>query len=98
MTGEGLAPASVLRVWTVMHAALVDAVTVYNLPPPLSIHGLRHACATAALNAGVPANVVSANLRHASLRITLDFSAHVLADQRDMAAEIIDDFVCAAEL
>jgi integrase len=59
---------------------------------------LRHTHATAALYAGVPDKVVSANLGHANIQITRDFYAHVLADQRDEAAETVDEFMFAAQL
>jgi integrase len=64
--------------------------------PSLSIHGLRHTYATAALAAGISVKAVSSNLGHANIQITLDTYSHVLDDMRDEAAEAVDDFMFAA--
>ena len=53
-------------------------------------HDLRHTSATLALQAGVPAKVVSDRLGHASVAFTLDTYAHVLPDQQRQAADLID--------
>ena len=54
--------------------------------PSLSVHGLRHSYATAALRAGVPAKVVSSRLGHSSISLTLDLYSHVLpATDQDAA-------------
>ncbi len=66
--------------------------------PPLSIHGLRHTYATAALSAKVPVKAVSANLGHANIQITLDTYSHVLDDLRDEAAETVHDYIFAERL
>jgi integrase len=52
-------------------------------------HELRHTAATLMLDAGVPLQVVSAVLGHASIRITSDTYGHVLAPQRKKAAEAL---------
>jgi integrase len=53
--------------------------------PPLRLHSLRHAWATAALRAGVRTKVVADRLGHASTRITEDiYTAHV--GELDVAA------------
>ena len=56
----------------------------------LRFHDLRHTSATLALQAGIPAKVVSDRLGHASVAFTLDTYAHVLPDQRREAADLMD--------
>lgn len=50
-------------------------------------HELRHSYATLMLAAGIPIEVVSAQLGHASIRITADTYAHVGEAQREIATE-----------
>jgi len=57
--------------------------------PPLTFHGLRHTSATIALDAGVPVQVVSERLGHATVSITMDVYAHVLQHQETDAAQRI---------
>jgi integrase len=45
--------------------------------PRIRLHDLRHTWATLALEAGVPAKVVSERLGHANISITLDVYSHV---------------------
>ena len=52
------------------------AVARHGLPY-LSIHGLRHSCATLALQAGVHPKVVQERLGHSTISITLDIYSHV---------------------
>ena len=54
--------------------------------PHLTPHGLRHAYATAALEAGVDPKVVSQHLGHASVSTTYDIYAHVMPDLEQEAA------------
>ncbi len=55
----------------------------------ITIHGLRHTCATLLLKAGVPVHVVSQRLGHKKIQITLDIYAHVLPSmQRDAAQRL----------
>jgi integrase len=57
--------------------------------PPLPFHCVRHAHATLALRAGVPAKVVQERLGHANISITLDLYSHVVPGmQRDAAAQV----------
>ena len=56
----------------------------------LRFHDLRHTSATLALQAGIPAQVVSRRLGHASVAFTLDTYAHVLPDQQREAADLMD--------
>ena len=51
--------------------------------PPLTLHGLRHAFATLALQAGMNPKVVSEALGHSSVTITLDTYSHVLPNMQD---------------
>ena len=52
-----------------------------------SIHELRHSCASLLLAMGVPLEVVSDTLGHASIRVTMDVYGHRLAPSRMYAAE-----------
>jgi integrase len=55
----------------------------------ITVHGLRHTCATSLLVAGIPAHVVAQRLGHADARITLSTYAHCLPDQQQAAADVI---------
>jgi Phage integrase family len=46
--------------------------------PTIRLHDVRHSYATAALAAGMPAEVVSERLGHANIAITMDTYSHVL--------------------
>ncbi len=52
-------------------------------------HELRHSAASLMLAAGVPIEVVSDVLGHASIRMTADTYGHVMAPQREAASEAI---------
>jgi integrase len=54
-----------------------------------SMHELRHSCASLMLAMGVPLEVVSDVLGHASIRVTMDVYGHLLAPSRMQAAEAI---------
>jgi integrase len=54
--------------------------------PPVRLHDIRHSYATAALNAGIPAKVISERLGHSSIAITSDIYQHVLPEIDDQAA------------
>jgi len=56
---------------------------------PIGPHGLRHTWATLALQAGVPAKVVSERLGHSNVGITLDRYSHVLPTMQEDAAEAV---------
>lgn len=64
-----------------------------GLPESTRLHDLRHALATTWLAAGVPVQVVSERLGHASIAITLQLYAHVLPNQQAEAAERIDSLL-----
>lgn len=53
----------------------------------ITIHGLRHTCATLLLSAGVAAHVVQRRLGHKSISITLDTYGHVLPAMQQEAAK-----------
>ena len=59
--------------------------------PPITLHGVRHSYATAALAAGEPLKVVSERLGHASTSITANLYQHVLPsmDERTANATLI---------
>jgi integrase len=52
-------------------------------------HELRHSAASLMLAAGVPIEVVSNVLGHASIRMTADVYGHILAPQRQAAADAV---------
>ena len=52
----------------------------------ISIHGLRHTCATLLLSAGVAPHVVRDRLGHKDIETTLTIYAHCLPGQQGDAA------------
>lgn len=60
---------------------------------PIGPHGLRHTWATLALQAGVPAKVVSERLGHSNVGMTLDRYSHVLPTMQEDAAETIGEIL-----
>jgi integrase len=63
--------------------------------PRIRLHDLRHTWATLALQAGVPAKVVSEILGHANISITLDTYSHVLPSLAEDATSLTDPMVTA---
>lgn len=61
---------------------VIEAAGVHTI----KFHGLRHACATLLLKAGVPVPVVSERLGHKGVEITMDIYQHVLLDMQEDAA------------
>jgi integrase len=57
--------------------------------PRIRFHDLRHTWATLALQAGVPAKVVSQRLGHTSVAITLDVYSHVIPGMDRAAGELV---------
>lgn len=57
--------------------------------PPITLHGLRHSYATAALAAGEPLKVVSERLGHASTSITANLYQHVLPSMDERTANAV---------
>jgi integrase len=66
------------------HAALRKAHL-----PTIRFHDLRHSSATLQLAAGVQPTVVSANLGHARVSITLDLYSHAMPSTRREAADTL---------
>jgi|SRR5713226_1694244 len=58
--------------------------------PRIRLYDLRQTAATLALAAGVPAKLVSEQLGHASVALTLDTYSHVLPHMQDAAAAQIE--------
>jgi len=56
-------------------AGLVDALD----EPLVTLHGLRHTCASIMLMRGVPLTVVSRRLGHADVNITARVYAHLVS-------------------
>lgn len=83
-SGQPVDPRNFLR-------AVTSAAKFAGLGPEVGVHTLRHTYATAALEAGVPIHVVSRNLGHSSIAITVDTYGHVTDDaSRDAAARVAD--------
>ena len=61
--------------------------------PPLNFHGLRHAFATLALQAGMNPKVASEALGHSSVTITLDTYSHVLPNMQDELAIAVENLL-----
>jgi integrase len=59
----------------------------------IRLHDLRHTHATLALQAGVPAKVVSDRLGHSSVAFTLDVYSHVVPGLQEDAAQRVADLV-----
>ena len=51
--------------------------------PKISIHGLRHSCASRLINAGVSPLLVSKHLRHSSVSITLNVYSHLFPNETE---------------
>jgi integrase len=58
--------------------------------PRITVHGLRHTCATLLLKSGVPAHVVQQRLDHRSVVTTLKIYAHVLPSMQQDAADRLE--------
>ena len=65
--------------------------------PRIRFHDLRHTHATLALQAGVPAKVVSERLGHATVSFTLDVYSHVVPALQEDAADRIAALVDVSE-
>ena len=63
---------------------------------PITLHGLRHTCASLLLSAGVPPNVVQQRLGHKRIEITLEVYAHVLPGQQRDAARRLSSLLYGA--
>jgi integrase len=61
------------------------------LPDGVSLHGLRHAHATALISAGINPRAVQARLGHADIRTTLGVYAHALPRDDAQAIAVLED-------
>jgi integrase len=61
------------------------------LPDGISLHGLRHAHATALISAGINPRAVQARLGHADIRTTLGVYAHALPRDDAQAIAVLED-------
>ncbi|MCL6446028.1 MAG: site-specific integrase [Alicyclobacillus sp.] len=64
-----------------------------GLDENIRLYDLRHSYATLALMAGVPVKVVSSNLGHADISLTLKVYSHVFAEMKEEAALKLNDFL-----
>lgn len=83
--GRPLHPTTVSRTFD----RLVRASGVERIP----LHGLRHTAATLLLANGVPVEVVSKRLGHATVGITLETYRHVMPNEEDRAAATMGQLV-----
>jgi integrase len=65
--------------------------------PPITLHGIRHSYATAALAAGEPLKVVSERLGHASTTITANLYQHVLPSMDERTANAVAQLILGGE-
>lgn len=63
-----------------VYASHAMALERARLPAGITLHGLRHSCATAALSGGVPVTAVQHLLGHAHFSTTADIYSHVLIE------------------
>ena len=77
--------------WFAQHAAAAGL-------PRITLHGLRHSYATAALKAGVPLKVMSERLGHATVAITLDIYSHVIPGMDELAANTVAGLILGDDL
>ena len=61
-----------------------------GVPSTTRFHDLRYTCATLLLGEGVNPKIVSEQLGHASIKITLDTYSHVLPDMQESAAAAME--------
>jgi integrase len=59
----------------------------------LTLHDLRHAYASVAIDAGVNVKALSTFMGHSSITITLDRYGHLLPGAEDEAAELMDRYI-----
>ena len=61
--------------------------------PYLTFHGLRHAHATLALSTGVNPKIVSEQLGHSSISVSMDIYSHVLPGMQEEAALAVEQLL-----
>ena len=57
---------------------------------PMTLHDLRHTCASMLINEGADIKTVSEQLRHSSITITLDTYGHLYPERREEAVSKLD--------
>ena len=87
--GEGYHPQRIAQIF--------DRLVTRSALPRLTLHGLRHSYATAALEAGVDLKTVSSRLRHSSIAITGDVYAHTLKHMDQAAADTTAAFILGSK-
>jgi hypothetical protein len=60
---------------------------------PITLHELRHSCASIFIAAGVNAKALSSYLGHASVTITYDRYGHLMPGSEDEAVKLVDDYI-----
>ncbi len=68
-----------------------EALKRAELSTTYRVHDLRHAAATAMLQAGIHPKVASERLGHASVAITLDLYSHLIEGMDADAADKMED-------
>ena len=63
----------------------------HGLPPQLTIHSLRHTCASLQIAHGVDVRTVASNLGHSQTSTTLDIYAHAFDKQRRESQKTLED-------
>lgn len=71
------------------HKRVLDAAGL----PRVTMHELRHTCATTMIGAGVPMMVVQNYLGHSGYQVTADIYGHVAGDDLRAAAGVFDGIV-----
>ena len=61
--------------------------------PDLTLHGLRHTCATLLMVQGVHPRVVMETLGHSQISLTLDTYSRVSSDLQAQAADRMDELI-----
>lgn len=69
-----------------MNRRLAQICKVANVKR-LTVHGLRHTCATLSFAAGVQHKLVQDHLGHANIAMTLNVYGHVIPSMRKEAAD-----------
>ena len=60
---------------------------------PITLHELRHSCASIFIAAGVNAKALSSYLGHASVTITYDRYGHLMPGSEDVDVKLVDNYI-----
>ena len=66
--------------------------------PNIRFHDLLHTAASLMLNNGIPLIIVSRRLGHAQPSITLDVYGHLIPDEQQEAALLIDELLTPIQI